>query len=106
MQRTANPPSTALSTLHHVAVVVTDVSAAVAWYGDRFRCEVTYQDDTWALLRFANTSIALVLPDQHPAHAAFLADLTGREGVRRHRDGTRYLYEQDPWGNTVEHLEL
>ena len=33
------------------------------WYRENFRCAVDYEDDTWALLDFANVKLALVLPD-------------------------------------------
>jgi hypothetical protein len=31
---------------------------------------VEYIDETWALLQFANTKLALVLPHEHPSHFA------------------------------------
>ena len=35
-----------LDDLHHVACVVRDVAEAVAWYRERFRCEVADEDET------------------------------------------------------------
>ncbi len=43
-----------LDSLDHVAIPVEDVAAAVDWYTKTFRCEVSYQDDTWAFLKFGN----------------------------------------------------
>lgn len=98
------PPS--LDVLHHVAVQVDDIEQAAKWYRDRFRCELEYLDATWAMLRFANMRIALVLPGQHPPHVAVaLPDAAAFGEVREHRDGTRFVYTEDPWGNTVEVLE-
>ena len=94
-----------LDSLHHVAIPVKDVARAVDWYRDNFRCAVDYQDDTWALLGFGNVKLALVLPEQHPPHIAFVHPHPERYGeVRPHRDGTRSSYAEDSEGNFVEML--
>lgn len=96
---------TTLDSLDHVAVAVDDVASAVDWYRGRFRCEIAYQDDTWALLRFANTRLALVIPEQHPPHIGFVSpDAESFGKLRLHRDGTRSTYLKDPAGNSVEVL--
>ena len=96
----------ALDELHHVAIQVEDVSRAVTWYQEHFRCEVSWQDDTWALLKFANTSLALVVPGEHPPHLAFSMDNAERMGLLKpHRDGTRSVYGQDSEGNVVEFMD-
>ena len=74
---------TALDNLHHVAISVPKIAEAVDWYCATFRCEVTYQDDTWAMLRFANVNLALVIPSQHPPHLGFSL----KAAPRRHRVG-------------------
>ena len=90
-------------TLQHVAVVVPDIQQAVAWYTAKFNCTINYQDDTWALLDFANIQLALVIPGQHPAHIAFVnADAAKFGPLQRHRDGTQSIYITDPFGNAVE----
>ena len=67
---------------------------------------VAYQDETWALLDIENTSIALVLPAQHPPHVAFESTDAEKYGdLTPHRDGTASVYVQDPFGNTVEFLK-
>lgn len=92
-----------LDSLDHVAVPVEDVAQAVAWYQRSFRCEVDYQDPTWALLRFANTRLALVLPEKHPPHIAFVNPKAEEFGeLKTHRDGTRSTYIEDSSGNSVE----
>ena len=94
-----------LDSLDHVAVVVPDIGAAVAWYRANMKCEVTYQDATWAMLKFANTGIALVMPGQHPGHLGFVREDAEKFGeLKTHRDGTRSLYIHDPAGNAVEIL--
>ena len=94
-----------LDRLDHVAIPVEDIAKAVDWYRAAFRCEVKYQDDTWALLGFENTSLALVIPSQHPAHIGFVSPDAGKFGtLKTHRDGTRSCYVRDPAGNSVEIL--
>lgn len=95
-----------LDPVHHIAIVVADVAAAVAWYTERFRCEVAYRDATWALLRFANLDVALVTEGEHAAHFGILRSDAATFGeVKAHRDGVRYVYIEDPSGNTVEVVE-
>ena len=43
--------------LHHVAVAVSNVKETVDWYVRHFDCQVTYQDETWALVKFSNVSM-------------------------------------------------
>ena len=95
-----------LDSLDHVAVPVTDVAAAVEWYKRTFRCEVKYQDATWAFLEFGNIRLALVVPEQHPPHIAFVSPEAEKYGaLKLHRDGTRSCYVKDPAGNSVEILD-
>lgn len=102
---TAERVKTELDSMHHVAISVKDVAEAVDWYRENFRCEVAYQDPTWALLRFANMQLALVIPSQHPPHIAFEHADAARFGtLKPHRDGTRSVYVADPSGNPVEVL--
>ena len=92
-----------LDAIHHVAVSVSDVPAAVAWYTSKFRCTVAYQDPTWALLDFENLQLALVIPGQHPPHISIVkpeGEIAGP--LTTHRDGTRSRYEHDPAGNAIE----
>ena len=94
-----------LDSLHHVAVSVHDVARAVEWYSATFRCEVVYRDETWAMLRFANVHLALVVPHQHPPHLGFVTPKADSYGeLKLHRDGTRSIYIADPDGNPVELL--
>ena len=95
-----------LDSIHHVAVPVTNVAEAVDWYRKHFRCEISYQDDTWALLKFANASLALVIPEQHPPHLGVAHPDAARFGaLMTHRDGTRSCYVRDAAGNSVEILD-
>jgi catechol 2,3-dioxygenase-like lactoylglutathione lyase family enzyme len=94
-----------LDSVHHVAVAVPDIGAAVEWYRRHFHCKVNYQDTTWAMLEFANIKLALVIPAQHPPHVAVVHPEAERFGpLKAHRDGTRSVYVKDPAGNPVEIL--
>src|SRR3978361_947991 len=94
-----------LDTIRHFAIPVSDLAAAIEWYTRAFRCEVKYRDDTWALLAFGNIKLALVIPEQHPAHIGFVSAEAERFGeLKTHRDGTRSCYVNDPAGNAVEIL--
>ena len=92
-----------LDDLDHVAVSVDDIAKAVDWYTSTFRCEVAYQDATWAMLKFNNLRLALVIPEQHPPHVAVnRSDAEEFGSLKTHRDGTASCYVQDPAGNSVE----
>ena len=96
-----------LDIIHHTAIQVKDIANAVAWYTERYACEIEYQDDSWAMLKFANTSLALVLPEQHPYHFAIVTgDLSPYGEAVPHRDGTVSVYIKDADGNNVEMLTL
>jgi catechol 2,3-dioxygenase-like lactoylglutathione lyase family enzyme len=94
-----------LDTVDHVAVSVHDVKTALDWYCRHFQCQVLYQDDTWALVQFANIKLALVVTSQHPPHLGFFTPKASDFGpLTAHRDGTRSVYITDPSGNSVEFL--
>jgi catechol 2,3-dioxygenase-like lactoylglutathione lyase family enzyme len=96
---------TELNRIDHIAIPVTDIASSVDWYLNHFQCEVKYQDATWALLGFANVQLALVIPEQHPAHLGFVTPEAEKFGaLKTHRDGTRSCYVRDPAGNSIEML--
>lgn len=101
-----NNDSEKLDRLDHAALRVKDVKEAVAWYTERFRCKVEYQDATWAILAFDNVRLAFVLQDQHPPHIAIVGDPAAYGQPKQHRDGTASVYLKDPDGNNVEILAL
>jgi catechol 2,3-dioxygenase-like lactoylglutathione lyase family enzyme len=95
----------ALDSIHHIAISVRDIATSVDWYRQHFHCKVSYQDDTWAMLEFANLKLALVIPNQHPPHIALVHTEAQQFGeLKPHRDGTRSVYIKDPGGNAVEVL--
>ncbi|MBC6414284.1 MAG: VOC family protein [Chromatiales bacterium] len=96
-----------LDTIHHTAIQVQDIAKAVSFYTKHFACEIEYQDESWAMLKFANASLALILPKQHPYHFAIVADdLSSYGQAVLHRDGTRSVYIQDEDGNYTEIIKL
>ena len=93
--------------IHHIAIQVKNISDSVEWYKQNFDLEVSYQDETWAMLNFENTSLALVIPEEHPYHFAIEtshAELYGN--LTKHRDGTASVYIKDIDGNNVEMIKL
>ena len=95
-----------LDSVDHVAIAVHNIETTVAWYKMHFSCTVEYQDDTWAFLIFENVKVALVVPDQHPPHLAFVSPNAASYGkLKTHRDGTKSVYVKDPDGNSVEVMD-
>ena len=92
-----------LDSIHHVAIQVNDIGRALKWYSGNFNAEIVYQDDTWAMLRFDNIYLALVVPGQHPPHIAIEHEGAESHGTLViHRDGTESIYINDSEGNTLE----
>jgi catechol 2,3-dioxygenase-like lactoylglutathione lyase family enzyme len=92
-----------MDSIDHVAIPVRNVAETVDWYRHTFRCEIEYQDDTWASLKFGNIKLALVVEHQHPPHIAFASPDAARFGeLKQHRDGTKSVYVKDPAGNPIE----
>ena len=95
-----------LDHIHHIAISVPNIANGLEWYTSRFNCEVEYVDETWALLNFSNTKLALVLPKEHPAHFALQRSDANKFGdLVAHRDGLKSVYISDSFGNTIEILE-
>ncbi len=103
-KRSDNKPT--LDRIHHVAIPVPNIAKALEWYTSRFNCEVEYVDETWALLKFANAKLALVLPHEHPPHFALSRPDANKFGeLVAHRDGLNSVYIKDAFGNAIEVLE-
>ena len=69
------------------------------------KCDILYQDSSWAMLEFDNVKLALVLPEQHPFHFAILKDNVEDYGKPvTHRDGSVSVYIKDRSGNNIEIL--
>ncbi len=44
--------------LDHVAICTDSIEKSVKWYIENFKCEILYQDSTWAMLEFQNVKLA------------------------------------------------
>jgi catechol 2,3-dioxygenase-like lactoylglutathione lyase family enzyme len=96
--------------MDHVAVPCPNIARGVEFYVENFGAQVLYQDDTWAFLRLGQGKLALVTPTQHPPHVALRVDEKQLESAAQraekpidsHRDGTRGIYVEDPFGNVIE----
>jgi len=94
--------------LDHIAINVENIEKASEWYTKNLGAKIEYIDETWAMLDVGGTKIALTVSRQHPPHFAFtlksLDDFPAGEEIRYHRDGSAYLYIEDPDGNTIEYV--
>ena len=92
--------------IDHVAINVADIKKSVNWYVENMSAKVDYEDDTWAMLSIGDTKLALTIESQHPPHVAVcvedIKDLGEGAEIKRHRDGSHYLYLEDPDGNVLE----
>ncbi len=87
--------------IDHIAIQVDDIRESVEWYSNKFKCEIIYEDDTWAFLQFGNIKMALVVEDEHPYHIGFEVEDVGTKSTL-HRDGSISRYIKDPSGNSIE----
>jgi catechol 2,3-dioxygenase-like lactoylglutathione lyase family enzyme len=93
--------------IHHIAIVVPEIEKALDWYQSQFEVKTCYVDDSWALIKFDNIELALVLPGKHPPHIAIERNDAELHGcLTPHRDGTASVYTNDPWGNVIELLKI
>ena len=95
-----------LTYVDHIALESNNIAESVRWYISNFKCNVEYQDETWALLGFNNIQIALVTPGQHPPHFAIVdRNVVNMKDKKTHRDGIHYIYENDPDMNVIEKID-
>lgn len=95
-----------LTTIDHIAIAVSDIKEALRWYRCQFEVQTVYEDSTWAMLRFSNVNLALVLDGEHPPHIAITHSNAEELGpLKIHRDGTASVYVNDPFGNAIELLK-
>jgi catechol 2,3-dioxygenase-like lactoylglutathione lyase family enzyme len=90
--------------IDHIALPVDDIYEACGWYRGAFKANLLYHDKSWALLEFENVKLALFLRGSHPDHFAIEVNPENFEKLefKEHRDGSKYHYLTDPWGNCVE----
>lgn len=96
--------------MDHVAIPTNDIPGTAKFYVEHFGAQILYADGTWAFLRIGQGKLALVRPEQHPAHVALRVDLPSLQAaaeragkpIDKHRDGTQGIYVDDPAGNVIE----
>jgi catechol 2,3-dioxygenase-like lactoylglutathione lyase family enzyme len=95
----------------HVAQVVPDIAAAIAWYQNLLPgVTVLHQDATWGFIEVGGVKLAFVVKDQHPNHLAWRVSseelerlaLYYDQEIKSHRDGTRSFYLEAPSGQAIE----
>ena len=92
-----------MDNIDHIAVQTNNINESLKWYKDMFKCNVLFEDETWALIEFKNTKIALVVPEQHPPHIAIKRKNLEQYGNPvKHRDGSESVYIESPDRNTFE----
>lgn len=93
--------------IDHIAINVKNIEESASWYQKNFGFSIQYIDDTWAMLELNGSKLALTIPDQHPNHIAIsvnsLNDFPSND-FKYHRDGSAYLYQNDPDGNVIEYI--
>ncbi|WP_218082536.1 VOC family protein [Anthocerotibacter panamensis] len=111
---------TPLKRLGHVAVRVTDIPTALAFYKS-LGMEVAWEDHDWAYVKAGADGLALLGPayTHAGAHFGFIlherAELAAHFAALKasgaacsplldHRDGTSSFYAKDPDGNLLEFL--
>jgi catechol 2,3-dioxygenase-like lactoylglutathione lyase family enzyme len=101
-----NPPSAcgrSLDEIHHLAINVVDLEQAVKWYTSSFSCVLESSEESFAVLRFANLRLVLVLPSQQQPHLGFEREDAQAFGELRFRlDGMLSSFLSDPSGNPIE----
>ena len=95
--------------IDHIAIKVSNLEAAEAWYLGHLSAEITFRDHKYIRLRVGNTNIALIDEAYYPwAHIGVLVenfeDLPEFGQRVQHRDGTVGVYVKDPFGNYIEYI--
>lgn len=94
--------------IDHIAIQVESIPEAIEWYQNRFRGDVLYADETWAMIDMENVKLALTIASQHPPHIAIrissLEDFPENVEVKTHRDGSLFVYQSDESGNVIEYI--
>ncbi len=92
-----------LDEIDHFAINVADIERSIKWYQNSFKCEVVFQNNTQAVLKFANVRLTLVLPSSEKSHISVYKDDAASLGTLRLRDdGLMTTFISDPTGNMVE----
>jgi catechol 2,3-dioxygenase-like lactoylglutathione lyase family enzyme len=95
----------------HVAQIVPDIAAAIAWYQNLLpNVTILHQDTTWGFIEVGGVKLAFVTKDQHPNHLAWRVSgeelerlaVQYNQEIKPHRDKTRSFYLEAPGGQAIE----
>ena len=101
-----------MNKLDHIAINVSSITSSIDFYS-QLGFSILYADETWALLRLNDINLALTLAAQHKPHFAISVDDERDlmyfydkhdKDIKEHRDGSKYIYIDDPDGNTIEYI--
>ncbi len=95
--------------IDHIAIKVSDLKVAEAWYLGHLQAEITFRDEKYIRLKVGNTNIALIDEKFYPYSlievlVKDLKDLPEFGERIQHRDGTIGVYVKDPFGNYIEYI--
>ena len=92
-----------MNKIHHIALQFDNVKSALGWNQKQFDIDVIYQVATWAMLKFENISLAVVIAGQHPPHLAVQYEDAEKYGdLTPHHDGAASIYIDEPFGYVIE----
>ena len=57
--------------IDHIAIQTVSIKDSVLWYKKMFKCEIEYEDDSWALIKFENTKLAFELKSNSSLRKSF-----------------------------------
>jgi catechol 2,3-dioxygenase-like lactoylglutathione lyase family enzyme len=99
-----------MTTVDHIAIRVSDLQIAEAWYVEHLNAEVSFRDEKYVRLSVNNTNIALIHENHYPyPHFGILVEEKENLPIDKgevvvHRDGTIGVYVKDPFGNYLEYI--
>jgi len=93
----------------HIAILVDNLDDSQAWYEEKCKAELIFEDEKYKRMKVENTNIALISKHHYQhAHIGLLVENTDKfpenGKIIHHRDGTIGCYLTDPDGNVVEYI--
>lgn len=95
--------------IDHIAIKVSDINAASAWYCKKLGSKVVYETNSYKRLQLDNTFLSLI-DEKHYEHSHIgvfvdkMEDFPENGHIIHHRDGSIGCYLLDPYGNCLEFI--